>query len=69
MTFERASEIVSCMPSSQEKFDLFSHFEEQFNPYPAKDIHGNWSEQAANWSEMFASMCGFGIARLIVIVP
>lgn len=56
MTLERASELIKLLPKD-EKIELFYHFAEFF------DI-----ESSKEKMEMFAAMCGFGIAKNVRIV-
>jgi hypothetical protein len=62
LTLEKASEIVSKLKGI-EKIELFCHFEEILNPFPPVLKDGSWNPQAAQWQEMFAEMCDFGIAK------
>ncbi len=57
MTVERASELVKAL-TGDEKIDLFCHFEAELNPFCPK----TQEDKCAEWQEMFALMCGFGIA-------
>ena len=61
MTIERISEILSKL-DGMDRIDLFCHFEQLLNPHPVQ-VDGVWNEKAANWQEMFAQMCGYGIAK------
>lgn len=61
MTIEKASELVK-NARRDDRPELFSHFDEILNPHPVK-IGGEWNDRAADWQEMFAVMCGFGIAK------
>ena len=61
MTIEKAAEFVN-RATVDDRPELFCHFEELLNPHPSK-IKGEYNEKAADWQEMFAAMCGFGIAR------
>lgn len=61
MTIEKAAELVK-NAREDDRPELFSHFDEILNPHPAK-IGGEWNDRAADWQEMFAAMCGFGIAK------
>lgn len=61
MTIEKASELVK-RANGDDRYELFSHFEELLNPHPPK-INGEDNDKSAGWQEMFAVLCGFGIAR------
>ncbi len=66
MTVEKASELVK-NARTEDKPDLFSHFEQLLNPHPPK-INGVWNDASADWQEMFAIMCGFGIAKNAIVL-
>lgn len=66
ITVERASELVSALRGDA-KIDLFCHFEALLNPFPPKE-NSEWSKKYMDWQEMFAVMCGFGLAKNVVIV-
>lgn len=63
MTIERASELVKAL-SGEAKIDLFCHFEATLNPFCPK----TQEDQCMDWQEMFAVMCGFGIATSVALV-
>jgi hypothetical protein len=65
MTLEKAAELVD-KSKAPGKHDLFAHFEELLNPHPLQ-IDGEWNEKAFDWQEMFAKLCGFGVAKDVVI--
>jgi hypothetical protein len=62
MTIEMASDLVLRSNHNDERIALYCKFEEELNPHPVK-INGEWNKKAQDWQEMFASLCGFGIAK------
>ena len=63
MTVERASELVKAL-TGDAKIDLFCHFETELNPFCPK----TQEDRCMDWQEMFAEMCGFGVAVNVVIL-
>ena len=64
ITLERASELVKNASSSEDRADLFAHFDNYLNPQ-SNSTYPPIAELALKWRKMFAEMCGYVLVEPI----